>query len=608
VLESLWWAWGRVADPGSGAQDVGRGVRAAEVFTTLSGVVLFALLIGFVSSSVQDKLGEIRKGRSIVVEKGHVLILGFGEKTLKIIEQIAEGNIAHRDACVVILSSQEKEVVIDTILERFGAPKVKTTRIVVRNGTPWSSADLLNVGICCARSVILVSEDGEAAEVDPDVRVVKSLLAIMRGLPSPLEGHVVVELRDVAHRDVVEAVGGDKVEVIVAETFLARLMVQTARQSGLAQVYGDLLSFKGEELYLVPVPKFLVGKTFGDAWKELGTTVVSGVRPKTRAATDKYSVVLAPPDSRVLEAGDDLLVFLSDDTVRLERAPLEFEVTLPPRAEEHVRRRSERYLIIGFVEDLGDMFCEIDCYVSKGSEAVVMTELPPEECERRLAPTLRNLKHLSVRFEQGDATSLHDLSLVCSGGFDAEILIADEAVPRSSEDADARTLMSLLLLRKLAREQGRISSHRVISEIRNPRTKDLVTVAEIGDFVVSDELVSCFLAQVAERREMADVWADLCHAEGNEIYLKPTWRYVEEGETASFADITARARARGEVALGLVRAAGAQDGETHGIELNPRDKRRKLTFAPGDRVIVIAEDDDTAPESTRESAEGMGFV
>ena len=606
VLESLWWAWGRVADPGSGAQDVGRGLRFAEIVTTLSGVFLFALLIGFVSSSVQDKLATLRKGRSIVVEKGHVVILGFGEKTMKVIEQLAEANRGHRDACVVILSTQEKEAVIDAILERFGAPRLKTTRIVVRNGSPWSTSDLLNVGICDARSVIILTQDGSGE--CGDVRVVKSLLAMMRGLGKSLKGHVVVELQDSAHRDVIEAVGGDKIQIVVAETFLARLMVQTARQSGLAQVYGELLSFVGEEFYLVPVPRALVGKTFGDAWKMLGTTVVSGLEPAQRSPNDRYSVLLAPPDDRTLVEGDQLLVFLADDEDCPKPAPLKYDDTLPARSREIAKAKPERFLLIGYEDDMGEMLEEMDLYVAKGSQAVVMTSLPTAECEQRLGPSLRRLRKLSVRFEQGDSTSQHDLELVCGEGFDAEILIADEARGQTPDDSDARTLMSLLLLRKLAQRDGKVSTRRVISEIRNPSTKELVSVTDVGDFVVSDELVSNFLAQVAERREIADVWEDLCHSEGHEIYLKPSFRYVAPGEDVTFADITARARKRGEVALGWMRAADEAEVRTHGIVINPADKHQKLGLRPDDRIIVIAENDDAEPrpESVRE--EGMGFV
>jgi hypothetical protein len=583
-LEALWWSWGRVADPGSGAGDTGRGVRIAEILTTLSGLFLFALLIGFVSSVVEEKLGELRKGRSRVVERGHVVVLGFGEKALRIVAQLAEANAHHPDFCVVILSTMEKEAVMEAVLARFGGPRIKTTRVVVRNGEPWSPVALRSVGAPTARSVILLAEDG-ASDGDGDVRVVKSLLALMRGLERPLAGHVVVELHDSGHRDVVEAIGGDRIEVVVAEAFLARLLVQTARQSGLARVYADLLSFEGEELYLLPVPDALVGKTFGDAWASLPMAVVVGVEPK---AHDPGEIVrIAPPDETILNRGDELLVIVPDDTTPLVPARMKASAALPRRSRDPVPRKAERFLLVGFEEDMGEMLEEIDHYVADGSEAVVLTPLAPDECARRLAPSVRRLSRLTPRFAQGDSTSLRDLEPLCERGFDAEILIADEAEPRSPDDADARTLMTLVLLRKLAHRRGHAGVQRVISEIRNPRTKELAAVAEVGDFVVSDELVSDFLAHVAERREIADAWAHLRHDEGHEVFLKPTWRYAEEGETVTFADLTARARARGEIMLGYVRGKGKES-----LVLNPTPKDAPLAFGADDRLVVVADRED----------------
>jgi voltage-gated potassium channel Kch len=564
-------------------------VRAAEIVTTLSGVVLFALLIGFVSNSVEEKMGELRKGRSLVVEDDHTVILGFGEKALRIIEELAEANESRSSTSVVILTSMEKEAVMDTILDRFGAAKLKTTRIVVRHGSSFSASDLENVGVSDARSVIVLSDDGEG-DSGGDVRVVKTLLALMRGLAHPLRGHVVVEMTDFDHRDVALAIAGDKVETVIAQAFLARLLVQTARQTGLAQVYSDLLSFRGEEFYLLPVPAELVGKTFKDAWSSVSAGVVSGIAREKRMKGQRFDVQLAPADDLVLGNSDRLLILLPDDSTALNIRPMKIDATLPPRSSEPIVLKPERILLVGWQEDLGEMLLEFDQYVAAGSEATIVTTLPVDECERRLSDAVATLKSLKVRYLQGDPTAKRQLEPACAGGFDAAIVLADQSEARSSEDTDARTLMTLLLLRNFAQERDGMKATRLISEIRNPRTKGLAAVAQVGDFVVSEELVSSFLAQLSETREMADVWADLCDAEGHEIYLKPAWRYCAPGESVSFADVMGRARARGEVALGYkLKAEEGDASKGFGIVLNPPDKARKLTLEQEDRIIVIAE-------------------
>eukprot|EP00961_Rhodomonas_salina_P070514 946516-Rhodomonas_salina.1 len=51
---------------------------------------------------------------------------------------------------------------------------------------------------------------------------------------SRLKSHVVVEMQDVGNRDLVNMIGGNMVEVIVAHGVIGRLMIQCARAPGLA--------------------------------------------------------------------------------------------------------------------------------------------------------------------------------------------------------------------------------------------------------------------------------------------------------------------------------------------------------------------------------------
>jgi hypothetical protein len=586
--EALWWSWGRVADPGSGAGDTGTGARIAEVVTTLAGVFVFVLLIGFVATAIEEKMGELRKGHSQVVERDHTLICGFNDKVFKIIVELADANESKKDACIVILTERDKEEVMDAILARFGGPKVKTTRIVVRRGSSYSVDDLGMVAATDARAVIVLAEDG--TETDGDVRVVKTTLALTRGTRSPLRGHVVAELHDRDHLGVLESVGRDKVETIIAGDFLNRLLVQTARQTGLARVYAELLSFDGDEFYFVPMPASLVGKTFRDAWSTVHAGVVVGVLPRARRAGALHTAELNPADDRVLAAGEELIVLMLDDSIGLALGPMPHDASLPPRSREAPARAPERILVVGYKSDLGAILEELDAYVAPGSEATVVTSLPPDDCRARLADTLTGLARLEVTIVQANATSRRQLEPICARGYDAQVVLPDESEVHSSDAIDARTLMTLLLLRDLAPKGTRT---RVISEIRNPNTKELASVAEVGDFVVSDEIVSSFLAQIAENRAIADVWADLCDADGSEIYLKPAWRYVGPGERVSFADLLARARARGEIALGWKHAASQDDAaKAFGIVLNPKDKLAKVTIENDDRIIVIAETED----------------
>lgn len=56
-----------------------------------------------------------------------------------------------------------------------------------------------------------------------------------------LQGHIVCEMCDVDNEPLVKLVGQDKVETVVAHDIIGRLMIQCARQPGLAGVWAVLM-------------------------------------------------------------------------------------------------------------------------------------------------------------------------------------------------------------------------------------------------------------------------------------------------------------------------------------------------------------------------------
>lgn len=68
-----------------------------------------------------------------------------------------------------------------------------------------------------------------------DARALRTVLSLT-GVKEGLRGHIVVELSDLDNEVLVKLVGGDLVETVVAHDVIGRLMIQCARQPGLAQV------------------------------------------------------------------------------------------------------------------------------------------------------------------------------------------------------------------------------------------------------------------------------------------------------------------------------------------------------------------------------------
>jgi hypothetical protein len=125
----------------------------------------------------------------------------------------------------------------------------------------------------------------------------------------------------------------------------------------------------------------------------------------------------------------------------------------------------------------------------------------------------------------------------------------------------------------------------IISEILDSRTKNLVSVSKIGDYVLSNELVSMALAMVAEDKQINRVLEELFAEEGNEMYIRPAELYLFDQEELCFYEVMVRARQRNEVVIGYRLAT-----MDHAI-INPPNKNVRIAWTILDIFIVLSEEE-----------------
>src|SRR5690348_7709102 len=86
-LELLWMALLRTLDPGTMGGDVGDWPFLATMLgVTLGGIFIVSTLIGILTSGLASRLDELRKGRSLVLETNHTLILGWSDQIIIILQ------------------------------------------------------------------------------------------------------------------------------------------------------------------------------------------------------------------------------------------------------------------------------------------------------------------------------------------------------------------------------------------------------------------------------------------------------------------------------------------------------------------------------------------
>lgn len=585
ILAGLWKGWIFVADAGAMGDEEGIVARTVGVVFTIGGLLVFALLLGLVSETLSEKLDDLKKGRSRVVESNHTLILYWEEKIFTLIEEIIEANSNMRRGVIAVLADHEKEWMEEEIRSRI--PNTRSTVIVVRSGTPTDVNDLHKVNARAARAIAVLGDPREP--VESDTRAIKTVLALQRGV-GQLTGHITVELMEADNQPIIHMIGEGNVEVVMPRDLIGRLMVQTARQNGLAQTYTELLGFEGSEFYMEGY-KELDGKTFGEVWPVFPDAVVCGVKPHPKGPNRRINappVWINPPDNYRMATGDELLILAEDDdTFSIKSPPQGWRPSAAP-GFERAPQKPEKILFLGWRRDLGVMVRELDEYVAEGSTLTLVSMLSKEEASTRLAEEgIGQMQKLKVRYWQGNLASRRDLEHLRVQEYDSILVLADETVDATPDEIDARTLMSLLLIRDIQKKAG-VTDVPVLSEIRDPRTKDLAKVAEASDYVVSNEIVSMLISQISENREINSVWGDLFQSEGSEIYLKDCRRYVTPGETVTFYDVMSRARGIEEIALGYKLG---DEADNAGVVINPPDKSQPLAFEVGDKIIVLSEDE-----------------
>jgi voltage-gated potassium channel Kch len=567
-LETLWLSLMRTIDPGGVGGDQGSWPFLLSMLAvTAGGILVFSTLIGVIFTGIESKLDELRKGRSFVVEKEHTVVYGWSSEVFSVISERVVANESRPSACVAVLAHKDKVEMEDEIRDRVG--KTKNTRVICRTGDPIDIDDLELVNPHEARSIIVLPPEGE----DADSRVIKTILALTNNPNRRKEPyHIVSRMREPENLGVAQMVGGAEVELVPVDDLIARITAQTCRQSGLSVVYTDLLDFGGDEIYFRHEPR-LVEIAFGEALTAFESCSLIGLRK------GDGRIELNPPMETEITAEDALILIAEDDSAIALSENADPKVDAGAiRKPKPRREKPERTLILGWNDRAPTMIAHLDRYVPPGSEVTVVT---PEGAG--LPTRVDELEHQTVNVHTGNTSNRRTLDTLEVPAYDHVIVLSYS----DGSDADSRTLVSLLHLREIAERSGR--SFSIVSEMLDDRNRELAEIARADDFIVSDRLVSLMMCQVSENKEYAAVFEKLIDPEGSELYLKPADEYVRPGVPLSFYTVVEAVRRRGEVAVGYRVKAEAGDPQiSYGVRLNPA-KSRRIEFAEGDKVIVLAE-------------------
>jgi Trk K+ transport system NAD-binding subunit len=566
-IEGVWKSLMATLDPGTMGGDEGWPFRIIRFSATLLGIFIISILIGIISSGIDEKLDELKKGKSKVLEAEHTLILGWSEKIFSIIEQIIEANTNYKGRAIVILAEKDKVEMEDEIKAKIS--DFKTSKVIARSGNPLISSDIEVVNPNQARSIIILSpERGNA-----DIFVIKSVMSFTNKKNRKSEPfNIIAEIKEEDNLEAAEVAGNGEAVFVSTSNLISRITAQTCRQSGLSVIYSNLIQFEGDEIYF-QTQKEIIGKTYKEILGLYDTSSIIGFFTKDQ-------VLINPPMDTIFKQGDQIIAISEDDDTVILDGISEPEIKKQVFNELTITTNNiEKTLILGYNKNAKTIITELDQYVAPNSSVVIL-------CEEEINLNDISVTNQTVTSQFGKITNRKVLEEIQPENFDHIILLSNNDI--DIQESDAQTLICLLHLRNIGAKFNKSLS--IISEMRDLRNREIGLVTQADDFIVGDNIISLMLSQLSENKDLKKVFDVLFEAEGSEIYLKPIERYIKTGENVNFYTLIERASMLNETAIGYrIYAQKDSSEDNFGIQINPK-KSNEITFSSEDFLIVLSED------------------
>ena len=385
--KSIWDTMNHAFDPGVLSGDSGSIFYLfLMLIATLIGVFFLAMLIGLINDGIQGRVEDLSKGIEPVVENNHVVILGFNESTFIILGELIQAYENQKDTrnAVVVMDEIPKTEMEDRIRIEF--PDTGNLTVVCRSGSITNSKDLHRCSILTCKSIIIASHD--------DFETIKGILACTKILEKEMDSKAYITSvvygreneqaariagNDIRNEQDLFSVKNDRLELLMMENTISKIMTHTCRQNGLSKVFTELFNYEDHEFYIARRNKNknlymeMTGKNIRQINHYLDDVIAVGI------IQENGSALIGDPNSVVLQDGCQLILLQrDDDTITVgEKKSIKYD---PPIA--HYQAVPSSILVIGCNEKLPYILREMCKYLIPGT--IVYLSAEPDELDQWL--------------------------------------------------------------------------------------------------------------------------------------------------------------------------------------------------------------------------------
>ena len=460
----------------------------------IAGVLFTSVLIGIITSAIEEKIDSLKRGNSLVLEKGHIVVLGFYPGEFTLLNQLILA-ASGKPACVVIAENMEREEMEQNIRENLDVPK--NFRIVCRTADITDPASLEKCSVETCETIIINPTD--------DLRTIKAVLAVSalldeKGVPE-ISVNAIISKNE--YRFPPSLVETNNISTFQTNSILAKMIAHSCTQTGLSEAFKEIFNFEGSEFYLINIPG-INGITFEELMCSLSGAVPAGILRENK-------VTINPPASFQLQENDKVLVFSEEsgsaEFIKTDLTEMRIDAAIQMKDEED----STNTVIIGHNETLPIILNELPENISQVYLAGQnMTTEEQEELQ-----SIASERNLVLHYFPGNP---HSEKMICKLAQMAEHIVILSNHDMDPEEADMEVMFLLLNLRDIRKRFD--LKFNITVEMQKEHNQKLVGHGDHTDFLVSSSMSSLILAQLAESPELINVFKEILSNEGNELYLK----------------------------------------------------------------------------------------
>lgn len=195
-------------------------------------------------------------GRSTMND--HIVICNWNDKGLEIIREL-HAEVVHQPRPIVIITEDTDVVVLP---DRDDFPEFEDVYTI--RGDPTNEIILRRANVAGAFSVMILADPAQGHLADAkSILIAMAVQSVSKG--APRHPHITVEGVSPDNREHLERAGAN--EIVSAGDLGLRVLAQSAMHPGVTDVFQNLLTTSSEsnEVYVVPMPADLIGKTFTEA-------------------------------------------------------------------------------------------------------------------------------------------------------------------------------------------------------------------------------------------------------------------------------------------------------------------------------------------------------